>query len=619
MTRLGLLGLHSVDNAENEDENDNDDENNHNNPDPKIETALLNEGESELAAVRTSDVSTSDSVGEARDLVVSTVDSAGRSLKGNTSRELRGNGTGIFSTTDSGSVAEVGLLGNSDELSAVIDAVDGHGGTVVLDVGQLASSAHGLVSALVVLVAVLVGVLSLHSTTEAIISRLAGSLESLGEHAQLSELEAVATAVRAIRCRIGGDLTVGTLRHNHSVLVEDSCVVEVVGTLNAVLLESILGNLVEDGPATTIVSSLESPRAGSSDVASGTSDDGVGGDELSSVVVVGPSGSSADATRTTGVNCALDVIEQLGDGLIDSKIARRLTIQESEASIGSELDGAIEVYDVGDSRVEDVDLKANDVGTYNEVAVLDSNRGTHIHDLVALHETLGIVADSTSSRHVVSVDFLTVDVDNDTVGGLDGEGKSSVAAEISDSEGLSEVGSGSSKVAESAGLGLLPSGGGTALRLGPVGRSRGTAVQVLVGSVERSDEVTDIEVEVFGSLIFTEGTVKDNRLISKEDSEVANIPAIATAISKSESVATSGSALRVVVGLSISESVLCEKRVSIAVLQLEAHFLTSVTGLDENGELVVGIETFNNRKSDNNGSGLTLGVLGGDGVLSGRH
>ena len=108
--------------------------------------------------------------------------------------------------------------------------------------------------------------------------------------------------------------------------------------------------------------------------------------------------------------------------------------------------------------------------------------------------------------------MLAVDVNDDTVGGLHREGKSSVVVEVVNSEGLSEIGSGSSKVAELTRLGFSPSGGSTALRLGPVGRSRSTAVQVLVGSGQRSDEIANVEVEVLGRLISTKGTKEDNGL-----------------------------------------------------------------------------------------------------------
>ena len=265
-----------------------------------------------------------------------------------------------------------------------------------------------------------------------------------------------------------------------------------------------------------------------------------------------------------------------------------------------------------------MDLNTDNVGTKNEVAVLDGNRGTDVHELVTLHQTLGVVSNSLSG-HVVSVDLLAIDVNDDTVGGLDSEGKGGIVVEVVDSEGLSEVGSGSSKVAELTRLGLLPGGGGTALRLGPVGRSRGTAVQVLIGSGQRSDEVANVEVEVLGSLIGTKRTEKNDGLISKEDSEVTDIPTITTAIGKGEGVHASGSALREVVGLSIAELALCEKRATSAVLQSEAHLTTSVTGLDKNGELVVGIKTLSDREGDLSRDSLALGSLGGNGVGIGRH
>ena len=145
----------------------------------------------------------------------------------------------------------------------------------------MTASTHCLVSALVVLVAILVGVSTLNSTSISIGSRLTGSLESLGEQAQLSELEAVTTTIKAISRGGGVNLSVGTLGSNQSVLVEASVVVEVVGLLSTIFGERLSFSFVKDGPTTTVVGSLESPGTRSSDVASGTSDDGVGGDELS--------------------------------------------------------------------------------------------------------------------------------------------------------------------------------------------------------------------------------------------------------------------------------------------------------------------------------------------------
>ena len=109
----------------------------------------------------------------------------------------------------------------------------------------MTASTHCLVSALVVLVAVLVGVSVLNSTSITIGSSLTSSLESLGKQAQLSELEAVATAIRAIRG--GVNLSVGALGSNQSVLVEASLVVEVVGLLSTTF-ESLSFSFVKDGP-----------------------------------------------------------------------------------------------------------------------------------------------------------------------------------------------------------------------------------------------------------------------------------------------------------------------------------------------------------------------------------
>ncbi len=75
-----------------------------------------------------------------------------------------------------------------------------------------------------------------------------------------------------------------------------------------------------------IVGGLDSPGARSSDVALGTSDDGVGGDELSSVVVVDPGRSGTDAARTTDVDTALDVIEQLAKAFIIGNITEGCAI-----------------------------------------------------------------------------------------------------------------------------------------------------------------------------------------------------------------------------------------------------------------------------------------------------
>ncbi len=359
----------------------------------------------------------------------------------------------------------------------------------------------------------------------------------------------------------------------------------------------------------SIVGTLESPGARSSGVASRTGDDGVGGNELSSVVVVGPSGSSADTTRSTDVDGSLDIIEQLGDLLIVGEVARRFAIKQSEASIAGELNGAIEINFVRSSGIEDVNLEANDVSTDNKVAVLDGNGGTDIHRLVVLYETGCRVGDG-SIRHVVRVNLLAVDVDNDAVGGLDGEGKGSIAVEVLNSEGLSEVSGGSSKVAELAGLGLLPGGSGTALRLRPISRSRSAIVQVLVGSILGSDEVADVEAEVLGGLVVSKRAVENETVINEEDSEVSSIPAIMTAVGEGEGVGSSGSALRVVAGLIVGELALGEKSGTVAVLQRESHLTASRAGLDEDNELVVGIETVLNGKEDLSGNGLTLWGLG---------
>ena len=253
MTSLVLLGLHSVSDAENEDGNNDDDKDSHHNPDPNIETGLLNEGEGESGTMRTSDIGAGDSVSEGGNFIVSTVDSTGRSLKKDTSRKLGGNRASVLGTVDSGSVAEVGLLTDGEVLAKITNAVDGHRRAVVLNVGQMTASTHGLVSALVVLIAVLVGVSALNSTSEAILLRFTGSLESLGEQAQLSELEAVATAIRTISGGGGINLSVGALGSNQSVLVEASVVVEVVGLLSTIFGESLSFSFVKDGPTTTIV------------------------------------------------------------------------------------------------------------------------------------------------------------------------------------------------------------------------------------------------------------------------------------------------------------------------------------------------------------------------------
>ncbi len=180
MARSVLLGLHSVSNAENNNSNNKNEEDTHDNPSPSCKASLLNERDSELGVGRADRVGASDSKGVASNLLVSTGDGTSPRIKGDASGCLRRDGAGVFNTLDDRSVAEVSLLCNSVELAAVINAIDSHRRAVVLKVGQLATSAQGLVSALVVLVAVLVGVTSLDSTSIAILIGLAGGLESLG-------------------------------------------------------------------------------------------------------------------------------------------------------------------------------------------------------------------------------------------------------------------------------------------------------------------------------------------------------------------------------------------------------------------------------------------------------
>ena len=252
---------------------------------------------------------------------MSTVESTGGGLERDALSRLWRKGAGELGAVDDGCEAEVGLLLGGEDVASIADAVDGHGGAVVLDGAQMAAGAHGLVPAAVVHGAVLVGILALHGASEAIFGRLAGGLESLGEQTQLSELEAVSALERAVALLALLDGSVGTFCDHHSVLVEDSGVVEVVGPLHAVLLEHLSLSLVEDGPVVTVVGGLDSPGAGGADVASGTGDEGVGGDELPSVVVVGPLRSGADAARTADVDGSLDVVEQLVELVVDIEIA----------------------------------------------------------------------------------------------------------------------------------------------------------------------------------------------------------------------------------------------------------------------------------------------------------
>ncbi len=260
-----------------------------------------------------------------------------------------------------------------------------------------------------------------------------------------------------------------------------------------------------------------------------------------------------------------------------------------------------------------MDLEADDVRAQDEVAVLDGNGGAHVHQLVVLDLALCVVGDGLIG-HVVGVDLLAVDVDDDAVGGLDGEGEGGVAVEVVDDEGLSEVGGGSDEVAELTGLGLLPGAGGTALGLGPVGGGRGAAVQVLVGGVLGGDEVADVEVEVLGGFVGAERAVEDDGVVSEEDSEVADVPAVAAAVGEGQGVGSTGEALGVVVGLLVDESALGEEGATAAVLQGESHLVASVAGLNKDGELVVGEGAILYAKGHLGRDSFTLGGLGGDGV-----
>ena len=105
---------------------------------------------------------------------------------------------------------------------------------------------------------------------------------------------------------------------------------------------------MKEGPVLTIiVGSLKSPATRTSNIASGASDDCVGGNKLSSAVVVGPSGCCADTVRTADIDSSWVVIEQLVNVLINIKVAGGNTIQDSVASIGDELESAIEVDGIG--------------------------------------------------------------------------------------------------------------------------------------------------------------------------------------------------------------------------------------------------------------------------------
>ena len=255
-----------------------------------------------------------------------TIDSTRVGIKRNTRRKLRRDGADKLDTVDNGLVAELLALLDADVITAVIDVVDGHRETKLLDIGELTASTQGLDSTLVELGAVLVGIASLNSTSKAVLRRLAGGLESLGVQAQLSELEAVARTKGAGGLQGRSDTVISASSDRHSVLVVDLAVVEVVGSLEAVTREDLASSLVEDGPVDTVVGTLDSPGTRGSDVAGRTRDEGVGGDELSSVVVVGPGRSGTDAARTSSVDAALDVIEQLAKAFIIGNIAGGNTI-----------------------------------------------------------------------------------------------------------------------------------------------------------------------------------------------------------------------------------------------------------------------------------------------------
>lgn len=221
MVLLTLLRRrHTYNQGDNEYNYQDNNDNNNNDPHPSIQTRFLNEVEVNITAVRSLTICASDGIVEHCDLVVSAVDSSRLRIEGNASRKLRSDETTILSTPHNRSEAEVRLLLDGEILAVVLDSVDGHRITVVLNLDQLALAAQSLILALVVLLTVLVGVVSFNSASVAILSWLTGGLESLGVHAQFGKLEAIATLNGAVRRRLHG-VGVGTLGSLESVHVVD--------------------------------------------------------------------------------------------------------------------------------------------------------------------------------------------------------------------------------------------------------------------------------------------------------------------------------------------------------------------------------------------------------------
>lgn len=206
-----------------------------------------------------------------------------------------------------------------------------------------------------------------------------------------------------------------------------------------------------------------------------------------------------------------------------------------------------------------MNLNTHDICANHEIAALHGNGGADTHQLVMLHKR-GCLVGNCSFWHVVSEHLLTVDVDDHTVGSLDGEGKRRIVVEVSDSESLSEVGGGANKVAELSRHRFLPRVGSRALRLDPVSRSGRAIVQELVGFMQRSNEVANKKVKVLGSHITAVRTEENNCTISKKDSEVAVLPAITGILAESKSVGACGFAERVIAGLIAIEPASIDER-----------------------------------------------------------
>ena len=190
---------------------------------------------------------------------------------------------------------------------------------------------------------------------------------------------------------------------------------------------------MKNDPLLTIIATLESPAARVSSVAGATGVDGIAVHEGTSTVVERVGECTTNTRLTVVVDGSLVVIKEVLDGGVFGKVADGNTVVALVGVLGINKERTVKAHWQVSSAGRKVDFNGKGVCAAIEGVI---NEGEGSFGLYNLDKVLEAVCGRSdiAIRHVVSEDFLAVQIGDVTVARLDGEREISVRLGMIDAE-----------------------------------------------------------------------------------------------------------------------------------------------------------------------------------------